>query len=70
MASIKQENQAQAEALQRLNGNILQLIPIYAADFRRIINEYEATHNGQPPTADDLIWLESERMGRDITRGL
>lgn len=68
MRSIKKENQAQAEALLRLHGNVLQLIPMYAEDFRRIIEEYEATHNGTPPTADDLIWLESERMGRDITK--
>ena len=67
MKSIKTENQAQAEALLRINGNVLQLIPIYAEDFRRIINEYKAANGGRAPTADDLIWLESERMGRDIT---
>ena len=68
MRSIKIENQVQAEALLRLHGNLLQLIPIYAADFRQIIDEYKAANNGRPPTADDLIWIESERMGRDITR--
>lgn len=69
MASIKAENRIQAEAFRRMHGNVLQLIPVYAEDFRQIIKDYKATHNGQPPTADDLIWIESEHKGRDITVG-
>ncbi|QHI68792.1 hypothetical protein [Tichowtungia aerotolerans] len=61
------ENRAQAEAFRRMQGNTLELIQVYAEDFRRIIAEYEATHHGRTPTADDLIWLESERLGHDIT---
>lgn len=49
-----------------MGGNTVELIHAYAKDFREIIVEYEAAR-GHPPTADDLIWLESERMGRDIT---
>ena len=68
MAAMKAENKAQAEALRRMNGNTLELIRLYAQDFRDIITEYEANHNDRPPSADDLLWLESERQGRDITK--
>jgi len=61
------ENRVQAEAFRRMGGNELELIPIYAPDFRQIINEYERAHNGLVPSADDLIWIESQRRGRDIT---
>ena len=62
----KEEILAQAEAFSRLHGNELELIKVYAADFRDIINDFEAAH-GRVPTADDLLWLESQRKGRDIT---
>ena len=58
----------QAEALRRLNGNELELIQTHAADFRQIINDFERIH-GRVPSADDLIWVVSERTGRDITQG-
>ena len=61
------ENRAQAEAFKRLNGNELDLIAEYAADFRNIISDFEHHHDGAVPSADDLIWIESERKGRDIT---
>jgi hypothetical protein len=64
----KEENWAQAEAFRRMQGNELELIRVYAADFRTIITEYEITHEGHVPTADELLWLESERRGRDITQ--
>ena len=63
----KAENLAQLEAFQRMSGNELELISIYAADFREIITDYEFTHDGRVPSADDLIWIESEREGHDIT---
>lgn len=63
----KMENLAQAEAFRRLNGNELDLISLYAADFRKIITDYESTHEGEAPSADDLLWIESEQKGRDIT---
>lgn len=66
--SILNENKAQAEAFQRMPGNELDLIQVYASDFREIITEYEASHEGHVPSADDLLWLESQRRGRDITQ--
>jgi hypothetical protein len=63
----KIENWVQAEAFRRMRGNELELIWVYAADFRQIINEFEVTF-GRVPSADDLIWIESQRQGRDITR--
>ena len=63
----KAENRVQVEAFRRMTGNELELIRVYAADFRDIITEFESTHQGKVPSADDLIWLESERRGQDIT---
>lgn len=67
MSPIMSENRAQAEAFSRMNGNVLELIQSYAMDFRQIIVEYEDAHSGQPPTAADLLWIESQHLGRDIT---
>lgn len=67
MNHTKEENRAQAEAFRRIKGDELQTIELYAADFRRIIDEFERT-NGQVPTADDLLLIESRRCGHDITR--
>ena len=64
---VKDENRAQAEAFRRMHGNELELIKVYAADFRQIITEFELK-TGRVPTADDLLWLESEHQGRDITQ--
>ncbi len=61
------ENKVQAEAFLRMHGNELRLIELYAADFRRIITDFETVH-GRVPTADDLLWIESELQGRDITQ--
>jgi len=66
--NIKAENMAQAEAFRQMKGNVHDLIHIYAADFRQIITEFESMHNGRVPSADDLIWIESKRQGRDITQ--
>ena len=63
----KEENRNQAEAFRRMNGNELELIHVYAADFRKIIIEFEALHGGRVPTADELLWIESQHQGRDIT---
>lgn len=62
------ENRAQAEAFRRMHGNVLELIAQYGADFRQIINEFELAYEGRIPTADDLIWIESQLKGHDITR--
>jgi len=63
---VKDENLAQAEAFSRMSGNELDLIQEYAADFREIIVEFERRF-GRVPTADDLLWIESQRNGHDIT---
>ncbi len=68
--NTRAENRAQAEAFCRMTGNILDLIDLYAADFRQIITEFELAYDGRIPSADDLIWIESQRQGRDITRQL
>lgn len=65
---VKEENQAQAEAFRRMNGNELELIGVYAEDFRDIITEFESRFD-RVPTADDLLWIESQRRGRDIREG-
>ena len=64
----KEENWAQAEAFRRMSGNELELIRVYAKDFRDIITEFESSHNGRVPSADDLLWIESQRQGHDITK--
>jgi len=65
--NTKAENRAQAEAFRRMQGEELELIQAYAEDFRAIITEFESTH-GRVPSADELLWLESEHRGRDITQ--
>jgi len=65
--NIKAENRVQAEAFRHMRGTALELIPQYAEDFRDIIAQYEAAHEGDVPSADDLLWIESQRQGRDIT---
>ena len=67
--NTKAENRTQAEAFRRMKGNVLELIPLYAADFRQTITEFGLSHNGRVPSADELLWLTSERQGRDITGG-
>lgn len=51
-----------------MTGNELELISLYAADFREIITEFECSHDGHVPSADDLLWIESQRQGHDITQ--
>lgn len=63
----RDENLVQAEAFRRMKGNELELIQEYAGDFRDIITEFESRF-GRVPTADDLLWIESQRNGRDITQ--
>jgi len=65
--NTKQENLSQVEAFRRMKGNELELISLYAADFRNIITDYERTHDGHVPSADDLLWIESQHAGHDIT---
>ena len=64
---VKEENRVQAEAFRRMQGNELELISIYAEDFRDIIMDFEAKY-GRVPSADDLLWIESQRQGHDITQ--
>ena len=62
----KAENINQAEAFSRLSGDTIENIWKYGADFRAIIEDFEANF-GRVPTADDLLWIESEKLGHDIT---
>ena len=62
----REENLVQAEAFRRMRGNELDLIQVYAEGFRSIISDFETAHS-RVPTADELLWIESERRGRDIT---
>ncbi len=48
-----------------MQGNELELITLYAADFRHIITDFQSSH-GRVPTADELLWTESQLKGRDI----
>lgn len=61
------ENRVQAEAFRRMKGNVIDLIGLYAADFRQIITDYELAYH-RVPSADDLIWIESQHQGYDITQ--
>lgn len=61
------ENRTQAEAFRRIKGNVLDKVDLYAADFRQIIEDFKCVYHGLP-SADDLIWITSERYGRDITQ--
>ena len=64
---LQQENRAQLEAFKRIHGELSDLINCYAADFRKIICSYELAFE-RVPSADDLLWIDSERCGRDITQ--
>lgn len=50
-----------------MQGDEIRSIEHYAADFRRIIKKHVQT-TGQLPTADELIRIESQHEGRDITQ--
>lgn len=62
-----QEMQVQSEAFRRCNGDVLEMIAEHAAEFRSIINDFEAMHD-RVPTANDLLWIASQHAGQDITR--
>lgn len=66
--NTKEENRTQVEAFRRMQGNEMDLIKLYAADFREIITDFESTRHGKVPSADDLLWITSERFGQDITK--
>lgn len=65
--SSKKEIQEQAKAFEMMDGNILANIAKYAEEFRDIINEFEAMH-GKEPTANDILWIASERHCCDLTK--
>lgn len=64
--NTKAENRNQVEAFRRMKGNELELIALYASNFRKIITDFASTYD-RVPSADDLIWIESQHRGRDIT---
>ena len=63
--NTKEENKAQCEAFASMHGNVLEMIEIYGAEFRQIINDFEAEF-GKCPSGNDLLWIASEHAGRNI----
>jgi len=58
----------QANAIRRMHGNALDIIDTHAASFRGIINSFHREF-GRVPSANDLLWIASEKAGRDLTKG-
>jgi hypothetical protein len=67
--NFREENLAQAEAFRRLHNNEQDLITLFAADFLKVINDFERYNDERIPMADDLLWIESELRKQDITEG-
>jgi hypothetical protein len=40
-------------------------LTILGAEFRDTINDWERTHGGEVPSAEVLIWLAGEHLGKD-----
>lgn len=62
----RMDNLAQAETFRRVADGETGLINLFAADFRRIITEFERSHDGKAPPADGLLWIESEQPDSDL----
>lgn len=69
--NFKKENIEQAKALaiisSKTHKDVLELITEFGAEFRAIINDFEAEF-GAVPTANDLIYIASVHANRDITK--
>ena len=55
----------QGEVLNQLKLDPMIAIDLFAVDFRQIINDYWVNFH-IVPTADDIIWLESEKLHTNI----
>ena len=64
---LKQDNLCLCGTLKRVHGFAacpVDTIFKYGALFRRILDEFELL--GEFPTPDDLLWIASESLSRDI----
>jgi hypothetical protein len=66
---VRTEINVQNEVLKELAlespDQVFRVVEICAALFRKIIDEFEKSHN-RPPTKDELIWVCSEKLKRNI----
>jgi hypothetical protein len=67
--SISEECLVQIEMITDLCGNdqsmILELITKWGAEMRLIVKSFEET-KGRPPTKEEIKWVLSEHLGRDV----
>jgi hypothetical protein len=66
---IQKEIRVQSEVLEEIAKNDEEkcgkIVCTCAAVFRKVIQEFEQSHN-RPPTKDELIWVCSEKINRNI----
>ena len=67
MSLRKNEIIAQAKALKAMHGDDMALIDELAPVLRKIINQVEA-ETDKVPTVDEIIWLASEAVGRNLRK--
>lgn len=60
--------QVQGEAFSRCCADMLELIARHASLFRDIVESYKLEHDGNLPTADQILWFASEMLKHDITK--
>lgn len=70
MSRMQEENKIQGHAIRILNPSgapwrDLCICEAYASEWRQIIIDYTEQH-GRTPTHDDLIWITSEHIGKDL----
>ena len=70
MNQAHKEMVEQGKLLSELAGNDtakqMRIISAFAADFRRIINEYEEAHGKECPDKDAIAWIWSVDHHQDI----
>jgi len=49
-------------------GDEMDLIAEHAVEFREIINGFKKKFK-RTPTADEILWIACEHVGRDLTKG-
>ena len=62
---VKEEILAQANALQAMHGDKMALIDEHAPLLRKIVEQVRED-TGKVPTVNDLLWIASEHVGRDL----
>ena len=66
MSTMQKENAIQAEALRQMKGDEVENALEHGASFRETIEAKKA--DGKEATADDLIWIESEKAGENLRK--